>query len=89
MAEKRAREAVNCSDDYDTEESDRDSSSQDDMASIIASGKKKKVKKAKYKTKFSKEWQTKFPFVKACYNDIKDHRYNYFCSFRGIHLSCA
>jgi hypothetical protein len=49
----------------------------------------KKNHKRKYKTRYSKEWEVKFPFVKPCRGHISDKEYKFFCSICNINLSCS
>ena len=47
------------------------------------------VKKAKYRTKYSTDFQKEFPFIRACSSAVPDHIYKYQCTIYNVHLSCA
>lgn len=47
------------------------------------------AKKTKYKTKFSDDLKTKFPFVSKCSSSIADYQYKFHCNVCNLNLSCA
>ena len=89
MAEKRAHE-TNSEPDTEESESELEIVKESEKG---ASSKKinsvKTVQKKKYKTRFSKEWESKFPFVKPCNLQTSDKEYKFFCSVCNVNLSCA
>ena len=86
MAEKRPYETDSETENETETGSDNDTSSQANLEGI---NKDKSIKKRKYKTRYSKEWVSNFPFVKPCGQHIPDKEYKFFCSMCNVNLSCA
>lgn len=86
MAEKRALERDSETESETETQSDNETNSR---ANSVGVDIVKSVKKRKYKTRYSKEWMSNFPFVKACGQHVPDKEYKFFCSVCNINLSCA
>ena len=65
----------------------RDSSSECDSSEDDQKQARKKTKK--YKTRYSKEWEKTYPFLKACPTSVSEKEYKFHCSCCNSNLSCA
>ena len=63
------------------------------MASTSTSLKRKAEegdsKTKKYKTKYHKEWEQQFPWVRSCSSHVQDYTYKYDCNFCNVDNSCG
>ena len=43
----------------------------------------------KYKTRYSREWEKTYPFLKACPTSVSEKEYKFHCSCCNSNLSCV
>ena len=82
MADKRGREWGDSSSETETESDSGDTHSRN-------KDQKQTKKKKKYKTRYSKEWEKTYPFLKACSTHVSEKEYKFHCSSCNSNLSCA
>lgn len=82
MADKRGREWGDSSSETETESDSGDTHSRN-------KDQKQTKKKKKYKTRYSKEWEKTYPFLKACSTHVSEKEYKFHCSCCNSNLSCA
>ena len=70
---------------------DQDSSSECDSSEDSRNNDQKQARKKtkKYKTRYSKEWEKTYPFLKACPTSVSEKEYKFHCSCCKSNLSCA
>ena len=72
MADKRGREWGDSSSETETESDSGDTHSRN-------KDQKQTKKKKKYKTRYSKEWDKTYPFLKACSTHVSEKEYKFHC----------
>ena len=70
---------------------DQDSSSECDSSEDSRNNDQKQARKKtkKYKTRYSKEWEKTYPFLKACPTSVSEKEYKFYCSCCISNLPCA
>ena len=72
---------------HDRDSGGSDCDSSEDSRNNDQKQARKKTKK--YKTRYSKEWEKTYPFLKACPTSVSEKEYKVHCSCCNSNLSCA